>query len=147
LGAPTTNELATPDGVGRYNHFERGAIYFRPDLGPHEIHGEIWKLWTDLRREQGNLGYPTSDEIGTPDRVGAFSNFERGSIYWHPRLGPHEVRGAIRGRWAAQGYERGPLGYPTSNEYLVPNNGARSDFEHGSIVCDLPTGNTTVIMR
>lgn len=27
LGLPTTNELTTPDKIGRYNHFKGGSIY------------------------------------------------------------------------------------------------------------------------
>jgi len=46
-------------------------------------------------------------------------------------------------RWAATGWERGPLGYPVSNEYDVPG-GKRNDFQRGSIVWDARTGATTV---
>ena len=28
LGQPLTDELTTPDGVGRYNHFQGGSIYW-----------------------------------------------------------------------------------------------------------------------
>jgi uncharacterized protein with LGFP repeats len=27
LGQPLTDELGTPDGVGRFNHFQGGSIY------------------------------------------------------------------------------------------------------------------------
>lgn len=30
IGYPTTNESTTPDGVGRYNHFQNGSIYWTP---------------------------------------------------------------------------------------------------------------------
>jgi hypothetical protein len=40
LGRPLTPELSTPDGIGRYNHFQGGSIYWTPATGAHEVHGE-----------------------------------------------------------------------------------------------------------
>ena len=51
------------------------------------------------------LGRPASDERPTPDGVGRFRHFERGSIYWHPATGAHEVHGLIRQKWAELGWE------------------------------------------
>ncbi|WP_424097626.1 LGFP repeat-containing protein [Moorena producens] len=31
LGYPITDETVTPDGIGRYNHFQGGSIYWTPD--------------------------------------------------------------------------------------------------------------------
>ncbi len=78
------------------------------------------------------LGAPIRSETGTPDTVGRYSVFERGSIYWTPALGAHEVHGRIRDKWKELGWEAGQLGYPISDEYAV-SDGRRSDFEHGSI--------------
>jgi hypothetical protein len=84
-----------------------------------------------------------TDETGTPDRVGRFNNFQGGSIYWTPRLGAHEVHGAIRGRWGDLGWERGLLGYPTSDERNTSDGSGRvSDFEGGSIVWSSVAGPT-----
>ncbi|GAB16036.1 hypothetical protein ARGLB_105_00010, partial [Arthrobacter globiformis NBRC 12137] len=41
-----------------------------------------------------------------------FSGSGGASIYWSPKTGAHEVHGAIRAKWAALGWEKGPLGYP-----------------------------------
>jgi uncharacterized protein with LGFP repeats len=82
------------------------------------------------------MGYPVTDETGTPDGIGRYNHFTGGagaSIYWTPATGAWSVHGGIRGRWAAQGWERGPLGYPVSDEYAVPG-GRRSDFQRGSLV-------------
>ncbi len=78
LGFPGTNELATPDGVGRYNHFEGGSVYWTPRTGAHEVHGLIRARWAALGWETSYLGYPTSDEYGIPG--GRRTNFERGYI-------------------------------------------------------------------
>ena len=56
------------------------------------------------------------------------------AAYWTPITGAHEVRGAIRDRWAALGWERGSLGYPVSDETNeVDGSGRLSLFEHGAI--------------
>lgn len=58
LGACTAGEPATPDGVGRFNHFERGSIYWTQTTGAHEVHGPIRAKWESLGWETGALGYP-----------------------------------------------------------------------------------------
>lgn len=143
LGAPTTGELPCPDGIGRFNHFDRGSIYWTPSLGAHEVHGLIHDKWASLDWEKGSLGYPITDENAAPDGIGRYSVFERGSIYWTPATGAHEVHGRIRDAWKTTGWETGSLGYPTSDEYAVTG-GRRSDFQHGSITWDASTDQTTV---
>ena len=143
LGYPVTGELGTPDGVGRFNHFQTGSVYWTPSTGAAEVRGAIRGTWARLGWERSALGYPVTDELGTPDGVGRFNHFQSGSVYWTPSTGAREVRGAIRGHWAALGWERG-LGYPLSDEYAVPG-GRRNDFQRGSIVWDARTGATRVL--
>ncbi|MFZ5851865.1 MAG: DNRLRE domain-containing protein, partial [Actinomycetota bacterium] len=166
LGYPVTDELGTPDGVGRYNHFlPRGAtptagtsgstsIYWTPQTGAWSVQGGIRIRWADLGWENG-LGYPVTDESGTPDGVGRYNHFlPRGatptagtsgstSIYWTASTGSVEVLGAIRERWASLGWETGWLGYPTVGERDVVG-GRRGDFGGGTIGWDRAT-NTTVV--
>ena len=80
LGAPLTEELATPDRVGRYNVFQNGSIYWTPRTGAHEVHGRIRDAWRDKGWEAGALGYPTSDELDVPE--GKKNEFEHGRIVW-----------------------------------------------------------------
>ncbi|MEC3956337.1 hypothetical protein VMT65_25085 [Nocardia sp. CDC153] len=83
LGFPyDVHDAPTPDGVGRFLHFEYGGIYTSPAIGVHEIHGEIWKKWSDQGWEQGDLGYPTSDEQPGPHGTGRANSFQNGWIYW-----------------------------------------------------------------
>ncbi|WP_306911992.1 choice-of-anchor D domain-containing protein [Arthrobacter sp. B3I9] len=145
LGYPTTDEKGSPDGVGRYNHFsdKNGAsIYFTPSTGAHALQGVIRAKWASLGWETGKLGYPVSDEMRTLDGVGRYNQFagsNGSSIFWSPATGAHEVRGAIRARWAALGWERSSLGYPVSDEYSVPE-GRASDFRNGRLVWNSKTG-------
>ena len=145
LGIPISEELATPDGVGRYSVFERGSIYWTPATGASEVHGAIRDAWAALGWETGSLGYPITDETTAPDGAGRYNVFERGSIYWSPQTGAFAVLGRIRDAWAKTGWEAGPLGYPTSNEYAITG-GRRSDFQHGSITWTAATDTTTVTM-
>jgi uncharacterized protein with LGFP repeats/peptidoglycan/xylan/chitin deacetylase (PgdA/CDA1 family) len=132
LGFPTTNELPTPGGAGAFNHFQHGSIYWSPATGAHEVRGDISAAWSALGWEQSALGFPTTDELPTPGGTGAFNHFQHGSIYWSPATGAHEVRGAIRDAWSAQGWEQGPLGFPTSDEHTSAGV-QRSDFQRGFI--------------
>jgi uncharacterized protein with LGFP repeats len=81
VGYPLTDETQTPDGLGRFNHFEGGSIYWKPGIGAHEVHGAILDKWGSMGWERSFLGYPTSDEISAPGG-GRVSNIEHGSIGW-----------------------------------------------------------------
>jgi uncharacterized protein with LGFP repeats len=144
LGYPTTDELGTTDGVGRYNNFASGgSIYWSPSSGAHEVHGAIKSKWVALGAEHSLLGYPATDELLTLDGAGRYNHFSGGgSVYWHPTVGAHEVHGAIKLHWASLGYEHSYLGYPISDEYAIPG-GRRSDFQNGYITWNAATGAVT----
>lgn len=114
-----------------------------PAVGPI---GAIRDRWIALGGTRSVVGAPLTAELTTPDRTGRYTVFERGSVYWTPRTGAHEVYGAIRDRWAAQRWEAGRLGYPTRGEYDVPG-GRATDFERGRILWDRATGATRVELR
>ena len=198
LGQPLTDELGTPDGIGRYSVFQHGAIYWteatgawdvsgeiqrawgslgweasvagyptsgeqplirggafqrfqgsqvytQPQAGTHEVHGDIFGDWGGLGWENGRLGYPTSNELRTPSRPGAYNTFEGGAVYWSAQTGAHEVEGLIRQKWASTGWENGALGFPTSDELDDPDvpGGRGSIFEYGIVLWD-PQGGVLV---
>ena len=90
LGYPVTDETATPDGIGRYNHFEKGgSIYWTPDHGAVEIHGPIRAEWERQGWEAGPLGYPVSGVQFSEDKSGLFTRFQRGTIRWDPARGAY----------------------------------------------------------
>lgn len=73
IGYPTTDERTTPDGVGRYNHFVKGAsIYWHPKYGAHMVLGPIREAWAKAGWERG-WGYPTTEPTETDQ------NFEQGT--------------------------------------------------------------------
>ena len=128
-----SNEMDTGDGRGRVRDFQGGSIYWTQETGAHEVHGEIRIKWAKLGGSRSFLGYPLTDETGTPDRVGRFNHFQGGSIYWTPETHAHEVHGAIRDKWASMGWERSELGYPVSDEKALQNGGRFSKFQKGII--------------
>jgi uncharacterized protein with LGFP repeats len=142
IGYPITNELGTPDGRGRFNHFQSGSVYWSPQTGAHEVLGAIRSEWSGIGWENSVLGYPVTNELPTPGSTGAFNHFQGGSVYWSPASGAHEVQGAIRATWAGMGWETGQLGFPTSDEYAVPG-GRASDFTGGTLRWDAGTGAVT----
>ena len=144
LGYPVTDEVPAPDRRGRFSVFQGGSIYWTSATGAWSVRGAIRDSWSRLGWELGVLGYPVTDELGTPNGRGRFNHFQGGSLYWSPATGAHDVRGVIRQKWAETGWEAGRLGFPVSGEYAVPG-GRRSDFERGSIGYDAATGLARVL--
>ncbi|GDY29684.1 choice-of-anchor D domain-containing protein [Gandjariella thermophila] len=138
LGYPVTDETGTPDGVGRYNHFNGtggASIYWTPNTHAWAVYGAIRQHWAAMGWERGPLGYPVTDETGTPDGVGRFNHFSGSggaSIYWTPSTGAWAIYGLIRQHWAAMGWERGPLGYPVTDERGTPDGVGRYNHFSGS---------------
>src|SRR5262249_27831643 len=121
-GYPTTDETATPGNTGAYNHFTKSAsIYWSAATGAHAVFNAIRDNWSSKGWEQSYVGFPTTDETGTPDGIGAYNHFQNGSIYWSPSTGAHTVQGAIHTEWANLGWEQSYLGYPTTDETTTPD--------------------------
>jgi len=87
LGFPLTDEQGAADGTGRFNDFQRGAIYWHPETGASEVHGDIEARWKQLGAETSYLGFPATDERDWTDpdtqQAGRISFFQRGAIAWH----------------------------------------------------------------
>ncbi|MEV0174613.1 hypothetical protein AB0I00_26280 [Streptomyces sp. NPDC050803] len=90
FGYPTTDELVCPDGMGHFNHFEGGSIYWTPQTGAHEVHGAIRDLWASLGWEGSFLRYPTEDEADSNGK--RLSKFQGGHITWSPTEGANARR-------------------------------------------------------
>lgn len=133
VGTPDGPEVPTLDGVGRWQGFSGGAIYWHPNVDngvAHEVRGIILERWRKIGSEI-TTGYPVTDELAHADKRGASSHFANGhAIYWTPQTGAWEIRGGFLSAYAAQGWETGPLGYPTSAEY-EKDGITTQDFEKG----------------
>jgi len=148
LGEPSGNGGGTPDGKGKFNHFqsrpfgpEDGSIYWTARTGAWSIHGAIRDKWRSMGWERSPLGYPVTDETGTPDGIGRFNHFSStgnstvadGSIYFTGGTGAVAIRGAIRSFWAQWGWENGPCGYPTEDEKNIAPGLYTQRFQYGTI--------------
>ncbi len=140
LGAPLDAEQGGVDL--RWRDYAGGRVYWTRADGVRVLTGPIRDAF--LRRG-GHLtqGVPLVDVLATPDGVGRFVHFaDDVSIYWTPSTGAQAVGGAIRQRWAALGWEAGPLGYPLNDESGTPDRVGR--FNHfskaGSIYWTPQTG-------
>ncbi|MGP6175253.1 N-acetylmuramoyl-L-alanine amidase [Corynebacterium sp. A21] len=67
-----------------------------------------------------------------------YALFDNGIILDSDQTGAHALWGAIGDAWASQGYDLGPLGLPTSEEYQSGNL-TRVDFQNGYITYDPAT--------
>ncbi len=127
VGKPTS-EIAHA-GQGYIVRYEGADIYYSPETGAHEVHGDIRAKYNAFGAANGFLGLPMTDETRTPDTIGRFNHFQGGSIYWTPHTGPMGIRGAMRSMWAAEGWERSKFGYPIAD--FVTKSGNPPEFWAG----------------
>jgi uncharacterized protein with LGFP repeats len=145
LGYPTTDGACAAGACTQT--FQHGVIQWWPATGARVVSGVLADRWTALGGATGRLGRPVGDTFCGLVAGGCFQLFERGSLYTSDGVSPaYVVTGAIRDRWAASGWERGALGYPTADEICgLPNGGCSQEFQHGSIQWSPATGARVVV--
>ncbi len=127
---------------GKFQDFQfNNHIYWNQRVDPNrgrQIGGAIFDKWATTDWENGYLGYPVSREFQA-NRGARGNHFENGGeIYWTETFGARIVVGEIGETWKASGYENGPYGVPTSDEYDF-DGGKRQDFEFGRYITWKPT--------
>ena len=135
FGYPTSGEQCGLRDGGCYQMFQGGAIMWAPQTGAQlSGQGAIRNLWAANGFENGDLGYPTTGETCGLKDTGCFQGFQYGQIHWSPLTGAQATRAAIGRNWASNGYERGPLGYPTTPETCgLKDGGCVQSFQNGQI--------------
>jgi hypothetical protein len=89
----------------------------------------------------GALGAATTPEVYGLKDNGGYQCFERGCILYSPATGAHISVGAIRGLWAATGFENGGLGYPVTDEVAgLRDGGVYQNYQGGAIIWSPATG-------
>jgi hypothetical protein len=138
-------EKTTPDGKGKYRHYENGSIYWTPGTGAHPVPLSLRGYWEKKGWEKSKLGYPINDHkvLNGPDGKpwGDVQGFQLGAIYRKYGGDAHWVNGEIGNRWFRSGFENGKLGWPTSDEVTI-DGAIYQDFENGRIY--FPTKGNTV---
>ena len=112
-----------------------------PGSGAHPTTTEILAKWNMLGGDQGKLGRMVGATGCWLPGGGCYQDFQNGKIYWSPTTGAQSTVGGILASWAGSGYERGPLGYPTSDETCdLRDGGCYQDFQNGKIYWSPTTG-------
>ncbi|WP_342318574.1 alpha/beta hydrolase-fold protein [Corynebacterium mayonis] len=138
LGFPTTGETKTPDGRGRFVHFQNGSIYWTPQTGAFAIPGDMFEAWGANGYENGDLKYPIAEAQKIGD--GWVQKFEGGYLTRNPDGKSHYiVHGAIGQKYGALNHAASSLGFPRGNERAI-RGGFFQEFEKGNIYWSPRTG-------
>jgi uncharacterized protein with LGFP repeats len=106
--------------------------------------GAIYQRWQSLGGMSSFLGAPTSPEAAGEGSA-RYVRFAKGAVYWSPGTGAQPIAGAIYDAWANLGFERGPLGMPTSGEIQEPQ-WIGQNFQHGTLNFDRESGQVTRVL-
>lgn len=142
LGYPRGDEVCS---AGRcIQQFQGGRIASTSLTGARAVfNGAIGGHWgSGFASPQG---FPTADERCGLVRGGCFQPFQFASIYWSSATGAQTVglrNPQIRSAWAAQGWERGTLGYPSGPETKLTY-GWSQRFQGGTLTWDRRTNRVT----
>ncbi len=140
LGYPVSKEICGLRNGGCYQGFQGGTIHWAPGVGAFATWGGIRAAWGKVGYEQGKLGYPVSKEICGLVKGGCYQRFQGGTIHYAPGVGAFATWGGIQAAWAAQGYEHGRLGYPTTNEFPIGGGSVAQNYQGGRISWSPVTG-------
>jgi hypothetical protein len=138
LGFPS--KVATPIPGGQEQEFQGGRMYYRSGAPrAFEVHGAILTKYLALGGT-GTWGFPVTNESDVKRDgavIGKFSEFESCTMYWSSATGAFEVHGDIRRKYSDLRGPVGELGFPISDEAVIPgvSGPARySSFQHGSLL-------------
>ncbi len=137
---PSAATRDTGDGVGRYNRFEHGSIYWSSATGAHEMHGDILAVW-NKEGSYESFGYPTCDVTGYPGGVNAsYQDFGHGRIEYVQNT-IRVISGPIHEKWKALGGQDGVLGDALAGaEDFKDGKGRGQLFAHGWVYWRADTG-------
>ncbi|MCP1415073.1 GDSL-type esterase/lipase family protein [Paenarthrobacter sp. A20] len=139
LGYPVTGESTGLRDGGAWQAFERGFVVWSPATGAHPSMGAIRERWRRAGMEEGELGYPATDEALGLKSGGSSQEYQRGTIIWSPATGAKALTGAIRSYWSSTGGQNGALGYPVGEE-VRQNNFVYQLFQGGTVYWSAATG-------
>jgi len=114
---------------------------------PYTVEGPIFAKWQSLTDAQKkDLGAPYTNEAKTGDGSGVFQQFDGGVLIYKNGGPVYFVWGKIRDQWNKLDGSQGKLGYPTSDEQILPDGSFKSVFEHGTVTYKTGDADATVTM-
>jgi uncharacterized protein with LGFP repeats len=114
---------------------------------PYTVQGPIlakYQSLTDAQRK--DLGAPYTNEAKTGDGSGVFQQFDGGVLIYKTGGPVYFVWGKIRDQWNKLDGSQGKLGYPTSDEQILPDGSFKSVFEHGTVTYKTGDADATVTL-
>ena len=141
LGYPRSGEVWTNGGVVQQD-YQGGDLYWSyrtAGSGPHSVSGAFRRLYADQGGVYGRLGLPLTQEISGVNR-GVHQNHEHGVTYWTAATGAHSVTGSFLGLYRDNGWERGRLGYPLTQELAIRDGGVHQNYQGGVMYWTAGTG-------
>nr|WP_246215325.1 hypothetical protein [Modestobacter muralis] len=142
LGYPSAEQVCGLRDGGCFQQFQRGALYQSPATGVRVVlAGAVADRWARAGWENGALGWPVSDSACGLPASGCFQQFQGGAVYVSTGTPATVVTGALRDRWGASGWERGPLGYPVAEQVCgLRDGGCFQQFQRGAVYRSDATG-------
>ena len=124
--------------------------YYSAETDAHQVQDDIARNTTRLapRVESSACRPPINPRRPTPTRSVASITFRRFD-YWTAHTGPMVVRGAIRNKWASEGWEVSSFGFPTSDYIARPGTTTEfwSGFENGAIYSKDNTADEAIVVE
>ena len=105
----------------------------------------IGRLFVTTGGAAGPLGAASGAQVCGLRAGGCLRTFAKAAVYWSPGTGAHVVSGPVRDRWAAQGWEGGALGYPTSDTTCGLTEGGCFQHFQGGTVMYSPAGGSWAV--
>lgn len=140
LGNPTANQVAvTAGGGGLAQTFAHGTVY-SSSAGTRLVSGAVLSEYVQRGGPGGALGWPAGGVATSRSHGGGtVQSFQHGKVFSSP-AGVYSVTGALRTAYHAAGYQRGTLGWPTSDATVSAANGGglSQRFQGGQVL--QPTG-------
>ena len=114
---------------------------------PYTVEGPILAKYQTLTEAQlKDLGKPFDNQHPTKDGSGVYQQFDGGVLIYRTVSPVYFVWGKIRDQWNKLDASQGKLGYPTSDEQILPDGSFKSVFEHGTVTFKTGDTDATVTM-
>jgi uncharacterized protein with LGFP repeats len=114
---------------------------------PYTVEGPILARYQSLTDAQKkDLGAPYTNEAKTGDGSGVFQQFDGGVLIYKTGGPVYFVWGKIRDQWNKLDGSQGKLGYPTSDEQILPDGSFKSVFDHGTVTYKTGDADATVTL-
>lgn len=112
-------------------------------LGDPQMSATVNSVASTLGNVLGSPRSGVTTYASTNGETVKYALFDNGIVVDSPSTGAQALWGAIGDAWASQGFDLGPLGLPTTQEYSTGSL-TRVDFQNGYITYDPATGKVDI---